>query len=172
MKTLKCNLIYLLDQQFLCKKDVFEEKNNQVKMTVPIVVDNVQYVLCSFDIQWEKGSAGLFPFFTKKEKNHKICDYIMFCILNNQMYVLLVELKKGSEKVTDQLAAGECFAKFIVDTLNRVKGKNYSPVIRKIAIRDKHLRLKPTTQMKNVEYDESGFYTFRGSKFYVKQFLK
>ena len=39
-------------------------------------------------------------------------------ILGNggKMYVLLVELKKGKEKVTDQLAAGECFAKFIVDT--------------------------------------------------------
>lgn len=37
-------------------------------------------------------------------------------ILGNggKMYVLLVELKKGKEKVTDQLAAGECFAKFIV----------------------------------------------------------
>lgn len=55
-------------------------------------------------------------------------------ILGNggKMYVLLVELKKGKEKVTDQLAAGECFAKFIVDTLNRVEGKNYSPVIRKL----------------------------------------
>ena len=164
----------LLEQKFLCKKDVFEEKNNQVKMTVPIVVGNVQYVLCSFDIQWEKGSVGLFPFFTKKENNHKICDYIMFCEKNQnkEMYILLIELKKGKEKVTDQLAAGECFAKFIVDTLNRVKGKNYTPVIRKIAIRDKHLRLKPTTQMKNVEYDESGFYTFKGSRFYVEQFLK
>lgn len=170
MKTLKCNLIDLLDQKFLCKKDVFEEKNNQVKMTVPIVVDNVQYVLCSFDIQWEKGSAGLFPFFTKKEKNHKICDYIMFCILNNQMYVLLVELKKGSEKVTDQLAAGECFAKFIVDTLNRVKGKNYSPVIRKIAIRDKHLRLKPTTQMKMLNTMNLVFTHLEGLNFMLNNF--
>ena len=44
MKTLKCNLIDLLDQKFLCKKDVFEELNRVRKTynnNIISIIDNI-----------------------------------------------------------------------------------------------------------------------------------
>lgn len=170
---LKCNLQNLLDTSFLCKSDKFEEKDNQVKMEVPIYAAHIQHLLCSFDKKWGRGEAGLFPFFKKNSGNHKMCDYILFCEgKNKKLYVLLIELKHGRNSVTPQLNAGECFAKFVIDTLNRVENKNYNPIIRKIAIRGAQIKLKPTTKVKPVSYDGSGFCTFSGNTFYLAEFIK
>lgn len=170
-KTLICNLQNLLAESFFCKNDKFEEKNAQVKMEIPIRADNIRHLLYSFDKKWGKGEIGLFPFFAKNSGNHIMCDYILFCERNNKMYVLLVELKRGRKSVTPQLNAGECFAKFIIDALNRVEDKNYMPVFRKIAIRNSHIKPKPTTKIKSVSYDEKGFCNFEGHTFYLAEYL-
>lgn len=172
MTGLKCNIQNLLDSSFLCKEQRFEEKDEQVQMSVPIIADNVRYMLYSFDVSAKKGEAGIFPFFKKNEGNNRMCDYILFCEdSHNQLYILLVELKKGKESVTEQLAAGECFAKFVINTLNRVEKSTHHPVYRKIAIRELHLKPKPKTKIKPVEYKNT-VYTFKGHSFYLQEFLK
>lgn len=172
MEGLKCKIQDLLVSSFLCKEQRFEEKDEQVQMSVPIVADNVKYMLYSFDVRAKKGESGVFPFFKKNEGNCTMCDYILFCEdSHSQLYVLLVELKKGKESVTKQLAAGECFAKFVVDTLNRVRKSTLCPIYRKIAIRALHLKPKPKTKIKPVDY-KGNVYTFKGHSFYLQEFLK
>ena len=101
-----------------------------------------------------------------------MCDYVIFCEYQHRLYVLLIELKNGSEQVMPQLVAGECLARFIVGTLNRLEKKGYIATFRKIAVRNIHIKRKPTTQVCDVTYDSKGFCTFKGSSFYLKEFLK
>lgn len=172
MRTLNCILQDLIQPQFFKKGNSFSEINDGVDMNIPIKAGSLKYSLLSFDISIPRGEVGLFPYFKKKEGVYKMCDYVIFCKHQNCLYVLLIELKKGSEQVMPQLAAGECLARFIVGTLNRLEKKKYSAIFRKIAVRNIHLRRKPTTQVCDVTYDSKGFCTFKGSSFYLLEFLK
>ena len=84
--------------------------------------------------------------------------------------VLLIELKKGADNVTEQLNAGKCFAEFVISTLNRVYQQRISPEIRLISIRERKIR--PKQKQKVIEYDENYFHTFSSSKFRIKSYLK
>lgn len=172
MRTLNCILQDLIQKQFFTKGNSFSEVNDGVDMNIPIKASGLKYSMLSFDVPIKKGEVGLFPYFKKKEGVCKMCDYVIFCEHHHCLYVLLVELKKGSEQVMPQLIAGECLARFIVSTLNRVEKKGYTAIFRKIAVRNIHLRRKPTTQVCDVTYDSKGFCTFKGSSFYLQEFLK
>lgn len=172
MRTLNCILQDLIQKQFFPKGNSFSEVNDGVDMNIPIKADGLKYSLLSFDVPIKKGEVGLFPYFKKKEGVCKMCDYVIFCDQHHCLYVLLVELKKGSEQVMPQLVAGECLAKFIVSTLNRLEKNGYSAIFRKIAVRGNYIKRKPTTQVHDVVYDSKGFCTFKGSTFYLKEFLK
>lgn len=144
----------------------------QENMEIEFVSDNKRYLSFSFDKQLPNKDfpRGLFPFFNRGEaKVTSFCDYIIFSEDNNNLFILLIELKKGDNNVTKQLHAGKCFAEYVVSTVNRVYNLNITPEIRQISIRQR--RIRPKQKQKEIDYQDS-FHTFCNSKFWLKKYLK
>ncbi|UXD71383.1 hypothetical protein MUK51_08820 [Sphingobacterium faecium] len=141
-------------------------------MVIDFVCDKKSYLSFSFDKQLPANDfpKGLFPFFNRGEaKVTSFCDYIIFTEEKNKLFILLIELKKGRSNTTKQLEAGKCFSEFLVATLNRVYGVNINPEIRKISVRETHV--KPKQKQKPIKYNSDGFHTFCNSKFWLKKYL-
>ena len=148
-------------------------KEVQADMEVELVSDGQRFICFTFDktLLRRDYPKGLFPFFNRGEAGvTKICDYIIFTEQAGILYVLLIELKKGADNVTEQLNAGKCFTEYVISTLNRVYQQNISPEIRHISIRERKIR--PKQKQKVIEYDENNFHTFSSSKFRIKSYLK
>lgn len=141
----------------------------QEEMSIPIDSKGVAFSSYSFD-KIKNGNV-LFPFLNQGKKMQSMCDYILFCSNNNKLYILLIELKKGKEQVTNQLEAGKNLSQFIISTLNRVNNLKINPQIRLISIRNKNIIRKGKTNCE-VKYDKNSFCTFEGNKFVIKEFLK
>lgn len=144
----------------------------QENMEIDFISDNMRYLSFSFDkkLPAKEFPKGLFPFFNRGEARvTSFCDYIIFTEQNNNLFILLIELKKGENNVTKQLNAGKCFAEYIISTLNRVYDLNVIPQIRQISIRYRHI--KPKQKQKDIVY-QNNFHTFCDSKFWLKKYLK
>ena len=50
----------------------------------------------------------------------KMCDYILFCLKNDFLYVFSIELKEGNNGGLSQLLAGSVAANFIINTSQRI----------------------------------------------------
>lgn len=161
------NVLSLLDSLLVSsfKKGEKVLKEEQAGMSIPIEDKGVVFSLYSFD------KIDIFPFFNKIIGAHSMCDYILFCKNNNQLYILLIELKHGKDGVMNQINAGMNFSKFIISTLNRVNDLKIEPQIRSIAIRNKNISKKGRTNCE-VKYNENNFCTFGGNTFVIKEFLK
>ena len=162
----------ILDDYFKNDKRVLEEESES--MCVPIESGGVHFMSFSFDkkLNSEDYPNGLFPFFSKEKKARSMCDYIIFSGKERGLYVLLIELKAGGNSVMNQLKAGKALVDFIVATLNRVYDIRITPTVRLVAIRNSHITNKRPTKIRAVEYDENGFYTFEGGRFFLREFLK
>lgn len=148
-------------------------KEEQADMEVELVSDGQRFVCFTFDKNLLRRDYrnGLFPFFNRGEAGvTKICDYIIFTEQAGKLYILLIELKKGRDNVTEQLSAGKCFSEFIVNTVNRVYGVSISPEIRLIPIRER--RIRPKQKQRHIEYNENNLHDFCSSKFRLKSYLK
>lgn len=161
------NVLSLLDSLLVSsfkngKKELKEEQEN---MLIPIDDREVVFSSYTFD------KDNIFPFLNKIKGVHSMCDYILFCQSNNQLYILLIELKHGKDGVMNQINAGKHFSNFIISTLNRVNKLNIEPQIRSISIRNKNITKKGRTNCE-VKYDENNFCTFGGNTFVIKEFLK
>ena len=149
-------------------------KEKQAGMSLCINDYRRKYLLYSFDkvVKSTNGSKAidLQPFFSANASVKSMCDYFLFCWEHGKLYVLLIELKHGDEQVTCQLEAGNLFALYLINTLNRVEKLDIIPVIRKISVRDSHI-LRKRTSMKSIEYNADSFCTFDGSVFHLLEFL-
>ncbi len=148
-------------------------KEEQADMRIEFENDGQRFLSFSFDKNLSKNiyPKGLFPFFNRGvPKVTSFCDYVLFTETSGTLYILLIELKKGDDKVTEQLYAGKCFVEFIISTVNRVYEQNIKPEIRLISIRERHI--KPKQKQKEIEYDENNFHTFSNQKFRLKAYLK
>ena len=79
--------------------------------------------LYRFDLE----KKDFLPFFNDKNGNipdglRKFCDYILLVDYKDKTYILLIELKRGSDngEADKQLRASECFIEFICQTANRL----------------------------------------------------
>ena len=149
----------------------------QAGMSVDFIAENQKFLSYKIDKKLDKKEfpRGIFPFFKSKDREKKVCsfcDYIIFSELKGTLFILLIELKKGEGKVTEQLEAGKCFVEFVMSTVNRVYEQNISAEIRKISIREYKMRKdKPKQKQKSIRYDGDNFHTFEDSKFYLKKYL-
>lgn len=157
----------------------FKNNDNKLEepsegMSIPIEKGNLRYLSYTFDknLRPKDFPKGLFPFLNKNEGVHSMCDYMLFCIHDHKLFILLAELKHGKNGVMTQLNAGKCLAEFIVQTLNRLEDLSLRPEIRLIAVRNSHIINKRGTKMRDVEYDDHNFCTFEGNRFYLKEYLK
>lgn len=172
MKEMISYIESILDPNLKNASKTLEEKK-VAKMSIPIDSRSVTYLSYTFDVDDnENYPKGMFPFFQNIKGAKSICDYVIFASYNSDLYVLLIELKKGKISTSNQLMAGENFARFIVKTCNRVFGSQIEPKVRKITVRDKNIIRKGTTKMQEVVYDRENSTIFEGSTFYLKQYLK
>ena len=141
---------YVLDDNFKCNDKYLEEKDE--KMFIPINGDGCKFILYKFDKNLGKQyKGGLFPFLKKNKNVCKISDYILFAEKNGTLYILIIEMKKGKESTQPQLKAAYIFTKYIIETVNRVKGTKYIPQTRFISIH-KYLIRKKKTKERGVKY--------------------
>jgi len=162
----------VLDPHFK-ETDITKLKEVKEDMEIIFVSGNQRFLSFSYDKELTRNEfpKGLFPFFNKGEALvNSFCDYVIFSEKEGDLYVLLIELKKGNNNVTKQLSAGKCFTEYIISTVNRVYDLNITPKIRLISIRDRHI--KPKQMQKEINYDENNFHTFCSSKFWLKSYLK
>ena len=112
----------LLDNAYIDTSNVLIEREvtangTPFEMKRQIVTHHgIDFLLFRFD----PNKVKLFPYFHEKSGLKKICDYIIFAEEGVHLYILLIELKLGTETATKQLIASEVFAKFIIDSARRV----------------------------------------------------
>ena len=77
-----------------------------------------ELLVCRLDPNAER----IFPYFRQKTGLglNQICDYFLFAMQQNSLFILLVELKQGHCCATPQLQASECFMQFLKHTAERV----------------------------------------------------
>lgn len=100
-----------------------------------------------------------------------MCDYMLFCRKGPTLYVLLIELKKGS-KTSQQLRAGYIFAQFILATLMRIYSMPLQPQYRSIYLRGNARGEKTHVRPQHIKYDEHNHVEYSGTTFPLKAFLK
>ena len=160
----------VLEEDFKAKNNALEEES--VAMKIPIDARGCKILAYKFDK--ELGAAykgGLFPFFKKNKGVCSVCDYLIFAERNKELYVLVVELKKGRAQTLPQLRAGECLADYIIATANRLTNKELKPIIRRISVKEFQIR-KKRTKMEEVEYDEHNHSFLTSNRFHVIAYLK
>lgn len=161
----------LISSDFQCANGTLEE--HKAGMKIPVDATGVNYKTFSFDRDLDKKNypKGLYPFFNRiTKKAHTVCDYTLFVTQGSKVFVLLVELKLGDAETSTQLRAGECMAKFVVDTINRINNTKYSPEYRKITVSGTKLVRKGSTKMHAVNYTNRCA-DFKGHSFCLQQFL-
>jgi hypothetical protein len=79
----------------------------------------------TFDVE----KLDVFPFFQNTAGLKKVCDYILFCIHEDKVYVFLCELKSKQQDVEKaamkQLKAAKIFVEFLIETARRYKRQKF-----------------------------------------------
>lgn len=168
----KIELISNIIDPFFKEDNITKLKEDKEFMSIDFIADGIRFLSFSFDKELPKKDfpKGIFPFLNRGEKLVcTFCDYIIFCEFKGKLFILLIELKKGKDNVTKQLDACHCFSDYLISTLNRVYNKNIVAEIRKISIRERHI--KPKQKQKDITYVDN-FHTFCDSKFWLKKYLQ
>jgi len=101
----------------------------------------------------------MFPFFNQTTQNiNKVNDGIIFYIDNNQLHILLIELKtKNLGEYKKQLQAGKSFSLYLLEILNNSFSKSYEIDAKNIKCLVFSLRKtarKQGTKRTNILYEE------------------
>lgn len=144
--------------------DRFGEKFSMTRNIVcPPVIENRVY---QYDIKEE-----ILVFFQDEKDVKKMCDYILFIEHRKSLFVYLVELKKTTAKAKKQLDAGECFAKYIIATAERISETPISEVIyRKIRICESHSK-KKTLRKNPIERENGVIDSMHTKDFRIEEFF-
>ena len=124
---------WLEDIDYVLNPDFFDTTNELVEesagMRIQIIKSGCKSLLFKLDKQLGREfRGGIFPFFNSGNQNVcKVCDYILFAEKNNQIFVLIIELKRGRNATLPQLKAGECFVDFIASTVNTTQSAGVFP---------------------------------------------
>ena len=161
---------YILNPDFKVTSN--ELKEDSASMQVEVIKDRCTSLIFQLDKQLGANyRGGIYPFFNNQNSDVcKVCDYIIFAELNNNLYSLIIELKTGKRDTKPQLKAGECFVDFVISTLNRVKRRNIVVHKRFISIRE--FQRKRKTKLREITYDVNKHHYFEQNKFRIYTFLK
>lgn len=163
---------YVLHPDFKCNDSQLKEENHDVSMSIDLIKDNCQSIIFELDKKLGREyKGGIFPFFnSRNSKVCKVCDYIIFAEYNNELYALIVELKKGATSTLPQIKAGECFVDYVISTVNRINNTNHTITKRRISIQE--VKRKRKTKLKDIEYDSENHHFFDQNKMRIVSFLK
>jgi len=161
---------YVLNPDF--KINSTELREDGASMQIELIKDRCLSIIFQLDKQLGVNyRGGIYPFFNSRNGGVcKVCDYIIFAEINNTLYSLIIELKKGESDTKPQLRAGGCFVDFVIATVNRINNTNYSIHKRFISIRE--FERKRKTKLRDIEYDENNHHFFEQNKLRIYTFLK
>lgn len=168
------NLKEILKKEFFVESEILEEKDrdkfgNEFSMKRDIKSHKcINYLLFRLD----PNKTIPFPYFNNDIGLSKICDYLMFVQKNNTLYILLIELKLGSDSATKQLLSSEEFAKFIINSGKRV-GFEFTEELhfRKVKISESAL-MRPKTAKDICKKDENDIIHYNHkSEFQIMEIL-
>jgi hypothetical protein len=161
----KDNSDCLIEKDKDSKGKIFEMKR---KIIIPKGINTSLY---KYDSKIE-----ILPFFKSKgvTKLKKICDYILFIEEKAHLFIYLIEMKKGRESAKNQLEASQCFAEYIISTINRL---NLNLEISSANLHFRKIRISESKSMKatlkkNIEENEHGIIDHKHPQcFYIKEYL-
>lgn len=126
------------------KKELIEKQKNKLILKATITSEG-QYLLYKF----EKDGNMEMPYLKKNKDVKKICDYVLFTLKKDTLFVLLFELKNGKANPVKQLKATEILSKYFIETANRVSKESFKKVeYRGIGITNK--AVKATTKSSKI----------------------
>lgn len=152
------------------KKLIEKNKDGRVIMERPIVDGKVKYLLYRFD----PNQMNLFPYFAKTSGLKQICDYILFAEEGNNLHILLIELKHGTESARSQLIASECFVDFILKSAKRVQLElTENQYVKKIRVSEERAKQRNRkTKPGPIEMDENDIFNYdHADVFRIKEML-
>ncbi len=146
-----------------------DRKGRIFRMSRKIVDKRLRYSLYKFDCD-----EDVFPFFKDRSGIKKVCDYLMFVEESGHFFVLLIELKLGTKSAKQQLDAGECFANFLVSTVDRL---NVEFSVNEDCFHVRKIRVSESvspkeTSNRDLEVKENGVIEhFHESSFFIGEYL-
>ena len=161
---------YVLNPYFKINDNYLEELS--VPMKIDLIKEGCQSIVFQFDKPLGREyKGGRFPFFDSTNSDVcTACDYIIFSEYKNELFALVIELKKSKKGTIPQIEAGECFVDYLISTVNRINKTNYTIKKRKISIRE--FQRKRKTKLKEMEYDVNNHHFFDQNKMRIISFLK
>lgn len=148
------------DFSTILTEDNVASGNKSFKMERKILSKNKNYLLFRYD----PNKINMFPYFSSTSGLKKICDYIMFVEDSKNLFILLIELKLGTESASKQLSASESFVNFILDSANRIGLKLTNINVKKVRISEERAnrkkRSKCRTKHKEIKMDENNIYNY------------
>jgi hypothetical protein len=163
MKQFLTNVSNTINQDFAIplvsgEIEIKEEKSQAKCQKVILKSQSKQVFAFSLDRNL-LNKCEIFPFFHKSTALiNKVNDGIVFYINNNQLFVLLVELKSNHlGEYQEQLQAGKVFVYFLLGILNYAFSKNYileEKNIKCLVFSVRKTARKQGTKRKAIEYEQ------------------
>ena len=111
--TILHNRFQVQNQKNLVEEDL-DHRQKKFDISYPIISKNtIRHVLYRYD-------DTTFPFFSKISGLNEMCDYVLFAEEGKNLYVFVIEMKKGGGSVHKQLDAAKEFVNFIIASAKRI----------------------------------------------------
>lgn len=124
--------------------------------------------------RFDPNKEVIFPFFGREKGLSRICDYVLLADYDDDLYVLLIELKHGKVEAKEQLNATECLISYIITSALRIKREidRDKIHIRKIRISECRRQYTRKTKVGDLEYDENSYLDYPWDALHIRALLK
>lgn len=124
--------------------------------------------------RFDPDKEEIFPFFEKGIGLRSICDYVLLADYDDDLYVLLIELKLGKLNAKEQLNATENLISYIIASALRIKRviDQNKIHIRKIRISERRNQYTRKTGIHDIEYDENSYVDYPWDVLHIRALLK
>ena len=152
-----------------------EEKENMERSLMKGRIEDEDIAIYRLD--QNGNSSDMFPYLKGDSELHglkgmkRVCDFVLFVLHGGELFVLLIEMKKGKDSPLEQLQVSEPLIDFI---FSRAKLLNYLTSdykVRKIGITD-IVDKRKTSERGEVIYDENNYVKLYANKrIYLERLL-
>ncbi|EDN68610.1 hypothetical protein BGP_2958 [Beggiatoa sp. PS] len=166
MKELLQKFRELINSEFHYSNDkgntitLFETEESSKCQYVKLRKGNIKTFTLQLD---QKNNLEIHPLLAPIEKLKVKCDYILFCLKKNTVYVLLIEMKSDNATGwTKQTRAGEIIARYLIGMVENFSGLTILPYVEfRHILFSTQVRNKHNTAEKIFQYEQDHKFGFR-----------